>query len=60
MFPAASVAVQVTVVVPTEKLEPEAGEQPPTIVAGGEASNWLNRIESVSYTHMTLPTILLV
>ena len=27
MFPAASVAVQVTVVVPTEKLEPEAGEQ---------------------------------
>ena len=26
-FPAASVAVQVTVVVPTEKLEPEGGEQ---------------------------------
>ena len=45
VFPAASVAVQVTVVVPTEKLEPEAGEQPPTIVAGGEAFNWLNRIE---------------
>ena len=27
MFPAASDAVQVTVVVPTEKLVPEAGEQ---------------------------------
>ena len=27
VFPAASVAVQVTVVVPTEKLEPEDGEQ---------------------------------
>ena len=26
VFPAASVAVQVTVVIPTEKLEPEGGE----------------------------------
>ena len=48
VFPAASDAVQVTVVVPTEKLEPEAGEQ-----VGPEAT--LTSSDAVTVNVIILP-----
>ena len=51
MFPAASDAVQVTVVVPTEKLEPEDGEQ-----VGPEVTPTLSVAVTVNVTATSEPS----
>ena len=44
VFPAASDAVQVTVVVPTEKLEPEDGEQVGPEVTATSSDAWTSNV----------------